>query len=105
MSKLWAFGDSFTWGYGCKETNDIESIGYLEKFKNYLDKSKLIWPELIGSRINLEVSNYARCGATNDYILDTILKNFLNFKKNDIVVIQISSSGRYNLPFPKKKIY
>jgi hypothetical protein len=75
MNKLWTFGDSFTWGYGCKAYNNKKS------FKNYLDTSKLIWPEIVGSKINLEVSNYAKSGATNDYILDTILKNFLNFKK------------------------
>jgi lysophospholipase L1-like esterase len=103
MNKLWTFGDSFTWGYGCREDNIIESDGYGNTFKNYFDTSKLIWPELIGSKFNLEVSNHGRSGATNDYILDTILKNFLNFKKNDIVVIQASSSGRYSFPFPKKK--
>jgi hypothetical protein len=103
MNKLWTFGDSFTWGYGCKEINSYESIGYRETFKNYLDTSKLIWPELVASKINLEVCNRAHSGATNDYILDTILKNFVNFKKNDIVVIQISSCGRYNFAFPKKK--
>ena len=103
MNKLWTFGDSFTWGYGCKEVNNNESIGYQKTFKNYLDTSKLIWPELVGLKINLEVSNHARSGATNDYILDTILKNFVNFKQNDIVVIQISSCGRYNFTIPKKK--
>jgi hypothetical protein len=85
MNKLWTFGDSFTWGDGCKAYNNKESFTYQETFKNYLDTSKLIWPEIVGSKINLEVSNYAKSGATNDYILDTILKNFLNFKKNDII--------------------
>jgi hypothetical protein len=103
MNKLWTFGDSFTWGYGCKQDNIKESGGYRNTFKNYLDTSKLIWPEIVGSKIDLEVSNHARSGATNDYILDTILKNFVNFKKNDIVVIQISSCGRYNFAIPKKK--
>lgn len=105
MSKLWTFGDSFTWGYGCREDNHKESIGYQKTFKNYIDNSKLIWPELIGSKINLEVHNHAKSGATNDYILDAILKNFVNFKQNDIVVIQTSACGRYNFAFPKKKIY
>lgn len=103
MNKLWTFGDSFTWGYGCKEITSYESIGYRETFKNYLDTSKLIWPELVGLKMNLEVFNHANYGATNDYILDTILKNFVNFKKNDIVVIQMSSYSRYNFAFPKKK--
>ena len=103
MNKLWTFGDSFTWGYGCKQDNNKAAAGYRNTFKNYLDTSKLIWPELVGLKMNLEVSNHAIPGATNDYILDTILKNFVNFKKNDIVVIQMSSCGRYNFAFPKKK--
>ena len=58
---------------------------------------------MITLKMNLEVLNHAIPGATNDYILDTILKNFHNLKKNDIVVIQVSSCGRYSFPFPKKK--
>lgn len=104
MSKLWTFGDSFTWGHGCKEdkSGDPKSF-YNLKYVDYIDPTKKVWAEHVAEKIGFDILNCGVNGSTNDSILDRILKEFNNFKKDDIIIIQISTSGRYDFPFVKQQ--
>lgn len=103
MSKLWTFGDSFTFGHGCKKIDDNEFSNYNLTYSDYINNTKSIWPEYVAEKLNFELLNYGTNGLSNDYILDNVLKQFLNFKKEDIIIIQTSTSARYDFPFSKKK--
>ena len=104
MNKLWTFGDSFTWGHGCKEDKSTDKNSFYNiKYCDYINPSKQIWPEHVSEKIKYELHNYGVNGTTNDSILDNVLKQFNNFKKNDIIIIQISTSGRYDFPFVKSQ--
>jgi hypothetical protein len=104
MNKLWTFGDSFTFGHGCRPIIDEAKNGtYYKTFLEYIDLSKPIWPEIVAERFNLELVNNGVNGITNDRILDYILKNSTEFKPNDCVIIQISTSSRFEFPFAKER--
>jgi len=102
MRKLWTFGDSFTFGHGCKPFPNIHTPFFM-KYSGYIDLNKPIWPEHISSQLNLDLFNYGINGASNELILDNILNNISNFKKNDFIIIQMSTSVRYDFPFIKEK--
>ncbi len=109
MNTIWAFGDSFTAGHGCKPFGRVEHIGtdkenYLDTlYKDYIDLNKKIWPEIVSEHLNMSLNNLGINGLSNESIFDNILKNIFNFNKNDIVLIQTSTSGRYPFPFLKDK--
>lgn len=104
MNKLWTFGDSFTFGHGCRPIIDETKNGtYYKTFLDYIDLSKPIWPEIVAERFNLELINNGVNGITNDKILDYILKNIIEFKPNDCVIIQMSTSSRFEFPFAKER--
>jgi hypothetical protein len=103
VSKLWTFGDSLTFGYGCRKINDDETSSYNLTYSNYIDLTKQTWSEYVSSKLNIELLNCGINGVSNDYILDNILNQFFNFKKEDIIIIQTSTSARHDFPFFKKK--
>jgi len=104
MSRLWTFGDSFTFGHGCRMMGNLdEKSRYKNLYENYVDNSKPIWPEYVADKLGLELLNYGVNGATNDFILDNVLKQFNNFKKDDTIIIQSSTRARYDFPFFKRK--
>ena len=72
MSNLFAFGCSFTHGYGLPDVvqymtgNEI----YPTKFgKNYNFGSKLAWPQLLANKLNFECYNYGCCGASGKEVV------------------------------------
>lgn len=103
MNKLWAFGDSFTFGHGCRPYLNDENSLYNIRYSNYIDLTKPIWSEYISTELNLNLCNYGVNGASNDYILDNILNHISEFKKDDVIIIQISTSARYDFPFVKER--
>ncbi len=104
MSKLWAFGDSFTAGFGCRwEENMNKETRYYKTFLTYYDNSKPIWVDVVADRFNLELENKSKSGYTNDKILDTILSYCNQIGPNDYVIIQSSTSGRFDFPYIKKR--
>jgi hypothetical protein len=104
MGKLWTFGDSFTAGHGCKHfTNLNVNVYYYNKFKDYIDLDKKIWPEIVSNLLNLELVNIARNGLSNEWIADTVITNIKNISVNDIVILQTSTPSRYDFPFKKEK--
>lgn len=103
MSRLWTFGDSFTFGHGCRPISFHKEALYNTIYSQYIDLNKPIWPEYVSKELNLDLLNHGVSGASNDYILDYVLNEIKNFKKDDLIVIQLSTSGRYDLPFFKEK--
>ena len=75
MNTLWTFGDSFTFGAGCRPDGPVylptgPSTEYYDNYKNNLDD---IFPELLGKMLNLEVKNFGRSAVSNDYIIYSII--------------------------------
>ena len=104
MRKIWTFGDSFTFGHGCRPIIDESKEGvYYKTFLEYIDLSKPIWAEMVADRLNMSLINEGSNGISNDRILDLILKDITSFRKGDCVIIQISTSSRFELPFGKEK--
>jgi hypothetical protein len=97
MGTLWTFGDSFTNGDGCIETQGIRD-GDTKYYYEYKKDGDNIWPHHLGNLLNLKVKNCAISGASNDKIIDKIIDEFDNFKKDDIVIIQKTFSQRFDIP-------
>lgn len=98
MKTLWTFGDSFTYGFGCRFSNNLEGIEKLY-YENYFDKSKDdTWPNHLGKLLNYNVNNFGKNGYSNWDIIDSIIKESNNIKENDIVVIGKTHSFRNRYP-------
>jgi hypothetical protein len=96
MSKLWAFGDSMTFGHGCNELCHSETK---EEYLPYKKEGDDVWVNHLGKLLDHEVKNLGKNGASNDYIFDTIIDNFDDIKENDVVVINMTLHGRMEVPF------
>ena len=94
MNNLWAFGDSFTAGWGC--TPEFE---YYKKY--YKDGDKL-WVEMLSDEMGLTLSNIGKDAASNDYIIDSIILNWKKIKQNDFVIIGKTFSHRFDIPIKKE---
>lgn len=90
MNTLWAFGDSFTEGTGCMLTDDY----HINYFKNG-DKT---WPFWLSESLNTNLKNCGVGGYSNDMILDSIIDNWNNIKKDDFVFISFTYSHRFDVP-------
>jgi len=97
---IWGFGDSFTWGFGCRPgwnpfNQDYPLPEYYIKYKKEGDK---IWLDWIGEWFNEEVVNISESGASNDKIFDMVLENFEKINEHDKVVIGMTTWGRTDVP-------
>lgn len=109
MSKLWTFGDSFTAGHGCKymeegafSTENINNF-YYRTYKDYIVDTKNIWNEIVSNTLNMELMDISANGSSTETIFDTLVKHITSIKSNDVVIIQTSTTGRYDFPFLKEK--
>jgi lysophospholipase L1-like esterase len=93
MATLWTFGDSLTFGHGCRPDGPTNEYYY-----NYRSESDDVWPNLLGKMLNIEVKNLGKCGASNDFIIDSIIDNFDMIKPNDVVIIEKSFYQRFDIP-------
>lgn len=109
MSKIWTFGDSFTAGHGCKYVEDgtfsKDSIDnyYRRTYKDYIVDDKFIWNEIVSNTLSMELVDLSVNGSSTETIFDTLLKHTTFINKDDIVIIQTSTVGRYDFPFLKEK--
>jgi hypothetical protein len=94
MNTLWTFGDSFTFGHGCRDGGPDE-----EYYHNYKIESDNIWPIHLGNMLNMEVKNFGECGASNDYIIDSVIDNWDFIQENDVVIIGITFHNRIDTPY------
>jgi hypothetical protein len=90
MDKLWTFGDSFTAGHGCTPE--------WEYYKKYYKEGDGLWCEHLADTLNLELINLGSNGASNEKIIDSIIVNYTNISKNDIIIIQKSFPHRFDVP-------
>lgn len=97
MATLWTFGDSFTAGDGCVENLGIRD-GDFKYYNQYKEPDSDIWPNILGKTIGFDVKNIGKSGASNDYILDSIIDNFNFIESNDIVIIEKTFYQRFDVP-------
>ena len=95
MNKLWAFGDSYTYGAGCIPYEYERNPKYLHNYKKEGDD---IWPNHLGKMLNLEVKNFGKPGVSNDYIIDSIIDQWDFIKENDYVIIGVTYHNRFDAP-------
>ena len=97
MATLWTFGDSFTFGDGCREDNGIRDGG-IKYYNEYKQLGSDIWPNILGKTIGFDVKNIGKSGASNDYILDSIIDNFDMISSDDVVIIEKTFYQRFDVP-------
>ena len=86
---IYVLGDSFCFGWDFLR----------KKVPNY---KQLLCPYLLANKLGMEYKNYSLVGSSN-YRLAR-LANFLDIKKDDIVIISWSSYERIEIGVPKDKI-
>jgi len=89
---LWTFGDSQTFGHGCRPDGPLT-----EYYFNYKGENDDIWPELLGQKLNMNVRNFGECGASNDYIFDKMIENFENINEDDYVILGKTAHQRFDV--------
>jgi len=79
MKTAWFFGDSFVYGWGCKDKTN--------------DKDKIM-SQIVSEHLNCKENNLAQYGYSNENILFSILTNINEIKKGDYVIIFDTHSVR-----------
>lgn len=90
MARLIAFGSSYTYGDGLPDI-----------YPDNKEPSKLAWPSILSSQLNLQCINMSSQGAGNRKIWHDIL-NF-KFEPNDVVFILWAFSNRHTIFDSKSK--
>jgi hypothetical protein len=90
-NKIWFFGDSFTYGDGCIEDRPPNG----EYFKS--NPNGLLWRKGLSKHFNMLEVNKSMGGASNDWIINSLINELLNIQPNDIVVVGLSWSPRFQL--------
>jgi len=108
MNKLFAFGDSFTWGsdladeigygnYNREEYLEFKRLNpHSDKDWTRLGYSRYTWPSLVATHLNREYKCFAKPGSSNFTIVRFILKNIKNINKNDFVIVNWTWIDRYD---------
>lgn len=93
---LWCFGDSFTAGvgtvYGIADIRGNKDWWNEETHRNY------VWGVQLAQQLGISLDNYENHGlpgCSNSHILDQMLNNLSNIKKDDIVIIGLTDLCRY----------
>jgi hypothetical protein len=94
MNTLWTFGDSFTKGTGCEMSDEYHI--------NYFKDGNKIWPSWLSELLNTDLENCGFGGYSNDMILDSIIDNWKDIKKGDIVLIGFTYPHRFDVPIDGK---
>jgi hypothetical protein len=97
MATIWTFGDSFTAGDGCVENLGIRD-GNFKYYNEYNESDSDIWPNILGKTIGYSVKNLGKSGASNDYILDSIIDHFSMIEPDDVVIIEKTFYQRFDVP-------
>lgn len=86
QGKLWAFGDSFT--FGSEMEDCVDEFVY----------SNNTWQALLAKDRDLEYRCIARGGVSNDWIARNVLKYAGQFNSNDLIIIQWTYFSRIEFP-------
>jgi hypothetical protein len=93
MNTIWGFGDSFTFGHGCRPDGPLTE--YYNQYKKEGDK---VWIEWLGEWRGMKTENRGSCGVSNEYILDSVIDNYNSIESGDIVIIGTTLWGRRDVP-------
>jgi hypothetical protein len=99
MGTLHLFGDSYT--YGHNTFGGYEPHLKWEKFRG--SELPPSWGELLSNKLDMNLSMNAVEGSSNDETFQTICKQCVNFKKNDIVIINWTYMHRFRWAIPEIK--
>lgn len=92
MPTLFGFGDSYTQGHHLDTTYPNYKLWKNIRVNNILPST---WFDMLSSRINFLPVNYAIAGMSNPEIMSTIQKNSIQFKKDDIVLVNWTYQHRF----------
>ena len=67
-------------------------------YREYKQEGDNIWPNILADKLNFNISNLGKSGASNDYIIDSIIDNFDNISENDCVIIGKTFHERFDIP-------
>jgi hypothetical protein len=97
MSTIWTFGDSFTFGDGCRGDRGIID-GNLEYYNKYFKNGYNTWPNILAKLTGYSVRDLSKSGASNDFIIDSIMNTFNLIEQEDIVIISKTFFERFDIP-------
>lgn len=98
---LWVFGDSFANCTGVASTHpDNLSFEALDWFATKY--SDFAWPVQLASLLGFNLVNLSRGGASNEYIIRSLIKNIPNIQEGDKVVVLLSHAGRFRILDPTR---
>jgi hypothetical protein len=86
QNRLWAFGDSFTFGSELKDCTDE------------FEYSKNTWQALLAEEKDFEYKCVARGGISNDWIARNVLKYSDQIDSRDLIIIQWTYFSRFEFP-------
>jgi len=86
MNNIWFFGDSFTYGDGC--------LPGFEYYENYKSDDTRIWTTRVANEYNLLEKNLSERGCSTPMIINTLINNLSNIKKDDTVILSDSLPTR-----------
>jgi hypothetical protein len=95
LNTLWTFGDSFTFGHGCRP--DCNS-GIYDRYKSYKDNEDDIWVNKVSKELNLTLNNLGVNGYDNNSIIDSIIDSYNSIQEGDIVIIGKTAPSRNKIP-------
>lgn len=93
MNTIWGFGDSFTFGHGCRPDGPLS-----EYYNEYRKEGDKIWLEWLGEWKGMKTVNRGSCGVSNEYIFDSIISDYNSIESGDIVIIGTTLWGRRDVP-------
>ena len=94
MNTIWGFGDSFTFGHGCRPDGPLP-----EYYNEYRKEGDGVWLDLVADRMGMNAINMGECGISNQIILDKLIASWKSIKNEDIVVVGYTLWGRREIPF------
>jgi len=92
VSYIWTFGDSFTFGHGCKSGQEYE----YEKLYPLGDEN--LWPNLVSNHFKKDLINKSKPGFSNSGVVRELIKSLCYIGKDDIVIIGKTDSFRFEVP-------
>lgn len=95
MSKLWAFGDSYTAGIEPDATHYPPYIDYLKYLNLSVDNLPKEWVKLLAEKLGYDYQILAVGGASNTETFHNFAKNAHRYKKDDIIIINWSLMQRF----------
>tara|TARA_R110002153_G_scaffold195090_3_gene348460 strand:+ start:6002 stop:6790 length:789 start_codon:yes stop_codon:yes gene_type:complete len=110
---IWSFGDSFSEEvvslFAHPHSMNNERCRYVREYLNEIPYKT--WPAIVADKLNYNYRNHAASGGkqfkylgggnSNDQMFYNVTEYSSEFKKDDIVVVGFTNTGRYQVPNPK----